>query len=37
MIDPEGKVMKVWADIPENKVETNPFEALQWTKQQLEA
>lgn len=37
MIDPEGKVMKVWADIPENKVEANPFEALECAKQMLEA
>lgn len=36
MIDPEGKVLKVWADIPENKVEANPMEALQFTQQLME-
>lgn len=37
MIDPEGKVCKVWADIPESKVEANPMEALQFTQQLLKA
>lgn len=37
MIDPEGKVLKVWADIPESQVESNPMEALQFTQQLLQA
>ena len=32
LIDPEGKLLKVWADIPENQVEQNPVEALQFMK-----
>jgi TusA-related sulfurtransferase len=36
MIGPEGKVVKVWADIPETKVEANPKEALQFTQQMLQ-
>ncbi len=33
LIDPEGKVCKVWAGIPESEVETNPMEALKFTQQ----
>lgn len=37
MIGPDGKVLKVWADIPESQVESNPMEALQFTQQMLQA
>lgn len=30
LVDPEGKVLKVYANIPETEVTTNPKEALQF-------
>lgn len=32
LLDPMGAILKIWKDIPEEQVETNPGEALEWLK-----
>jgi hypothetical protein len=33
LVDPKGKVVKMWQDIPESEVEANPLECLNFMKQ----
>ena len=35
LIDPEGKILNVFADIPESQVDQNPVEALEFMKSTL--
>lgn len=37
LIDPEGKILNVFADIPEAEVDQNPAEALKFMKSMLVA
>lgn len=37
LVDPEGKILNVFADIPESQVDQNPVEALEFMKTTLTA
>ena len=35
LIDPEGKILNMFADIPESQIDQNPVEALEFMKSTL--